>query len=113
MASVDYDYKFLAADVGVQGRVSDGGAFKNSAMYCAMENHTLTPPPRQLPLANDDFYNTEECIPLPFVFVGDDAFQLTESCMKTYGRKNMADDQRIFDYRLSHRRRVTENAFGI
>ena len=44
MASVDYDYKFLAADVGVQGRVSDGGTFKNSAMYCAMENHTLNPP---------------------------------------------------------------------
>ena len=73
----------------------------------------LIPPPRQLPLVNEDFYNTEECIPLPFVFVGDDAFQLTESCMKTYGRKNMADDQRIFDYRLSRRRRVTENAFGI
>ena len=33
--------------------------------------------------------------------------------MKLYGRKNMADDQRIFDYHLSCKQRVTENAFGI
>ena len=33
--------------------------------------------------------------------------------MKPYGRKNIADAHRIFDYRLSRKRRVTENAFGI
>ena len=41
---VDYDYKFLATDVGVQGRISDGGVFKNSVMYYAMENNTLKLP---------------------------------------------------------------------
>ena len=114
MALVDYDYKFLAIDVGVQGRISDGGVFKNSALYRALENNTLQlPSPRPLPLLNDSFYNYQDDTPLPFVFVGDDAFQLTKYCMKPYGRKNITDDQRIFDYRLSRKRRVTENAFGI
>ena len=35
-AFVDYDYRFLAADVGVQG-----GVVKNSAMYFASENNKL------------------------------------------------------------------------
>ena len=35
-AFVDYDYRFLAADVGVQG-----GVFKNSAVYFASENNKL------------------------------------------------------------------------
>ena len=39
--------------------------------------------------------------------------QLTSYYMKPYGRKNMTDAQRIFDYRLSRKRRVTENAFSI
>ena len=83
-------------------------------MYYAMENNTLKlPSPHPLPLLNDDFYSTEERTPLPFIFVGDDAFKLTKYCMKPYGRKNMADDKRIYDYRLSRKRRVTENAFGI
>ena len=33
--------------------------------------------------------------------------------MKPYGCKNMADDQCTFDYHLSRKRRVTEDAFGI
>ena len=31
--------------------------------------------------------------------------------MKPYGRKNKTDGQRIFDYHLSRKRRVTENDF--
>ena len=47
------------------------------------------------------------------VFVADDALQLTSYCMKPYGRKKITGAQRIFDYRLSWKRRVTENALGI
>ena len=116
MAFVDYDYKFLAVEVGVHGRISDGGVFKNSAMYLALERKILNiPEPSPLPLTPDADIDTSQSQTesLPFVFVGDDAFQLTTYCMKPYGRKNMTDDQRIFDYRLSRKRRVTENAFGI
>ena len=32
--------------------------------------------------------------------------------MKLYGRKNVTETQQIFDYYLSRKRKVTENAFG-
>ena len=81
-------------NAGVQGRISDGGVFKNSEMYFALENNKFSLLEScRLPLTED-----------PFVFVADDAFQLTSYCMKPYGRKNMTDGQRIFDF--------TENAFG-
>ena len=33
LAVVDADYKFLFADVGYQGRISDGGVLKNSSFW--------------------------------------------------------------------------------
>lgn len=33
MAVVDADYNFLFADVGCQGRISDGGVIKNTEFY--------------------------------------------------------------------------------
>ena len=41
MAFVDYDYHFLAADVGVQGQISYAGVLQYSAMYFALENNKL------------------------------------------------------------------------
>ena len=37
MAVVDYNYKFLYVNVGCQGRISDGGVFKNTDLYNALE----------------------------------------------------------------------------
>ena len=117
MAFVDYDYRFLTADVGVQGQISDGGLFKNSAMYFALENNKFNfPDPCRLPLIENDKSDPDSSS-VPFVFVADNAFQLTSYCMKPFGRKTMTDAaniwQRIFDYRLSRKRRVTENTFHI
>ena len=47
------------------------------------------------------------------VFVADDAFPLTKHCMKPYGRKNLSDEERVFDYRCSRFRRISENGSGI
>ena len=38
LALVDYDYKFTFVDVGCQGRITDGGVFRNSA------KHSITGP---------------------------------------------------------------------
>ena len=47
------------------------------------------------------------------VFVADDAFPLTKHCMKPYGRKNLSDEKRVFDYRCLRFRRISENTFEI
>ena len=100
-------------DVGCQGRISDGGVFKNTDLYRALNNGELNlPNPRPLP-GNSDPNWENDLTNVPFVFVADDAFALTDYCLKPYPHKGLSDIQRIFNYRLSRFRRITENAFGI
>ncbi|XP_048036196.1 protein ALP1-like [Megalobrama amblycephala] len=105
MAVVDADYKFIYANVGVQGRVSDGGIFGQSDLRAAMDRDLLNVPrPEPLPASNKT---------LPYTFVGDEAFPLRTDLMKPYPFRNLDHGQRIFNYRLSRARRTVENAFGI
>ena len=110
LAIVDYDYKFLFVDVGCQGRISDGGVYRNSAFYKALENESLNlPDPVPLPKSKDPrwmFDQSDEPIP-------DDAFTLGKHCMKPFPESNLSDRNRIFNYRLSRMRRISENVFGI
>lgn len=105
LAVVDADYRFLYVDVGCQGRVSDGGVFRNSTLYSALEDNALNiPPPQNIP-------NTATVS--PFVLVADDAFPLTTNIMKPFAHRGLNQMERVFNYRLSRARRVSENAFGI
>ena len=114
LAFVDYDYKFLLIDVGCQGRISDGDVFSNSAKCLAIKNDLNLPEPRPLPYPDDE--NDMFCYdqtPVPFMFVADDAFPLTDRCMKPCSQRSLEDIKTIFGYRLSRFRRVSENGFGI
>ena len=68
LAVVDANYKFVYVDVGCNGRVSDGGVFRNSNLFAALEGNSLNIPPPE-PLTQQDFN-------LPYMLVADAAFPL-------------------------------------
>ena len=104
-ALVDADYKFIFADLGGTGSASDAQIYNDSELKELAESGSLGLPfPDPLPHDYQD---------VPYFFVGDDAFALRETMMKPYSKRNLNDDERIFNYRLSRARRVVENAFGI
>ena len=92
-------------DVGCNGRVSDGGVFRYSALNSALERNTLNiPQPKPLP---------GESQPLPYMLVADDAFPPRQYIQKPYSQAGLTREKRIFNYRLSRARRIVENVFGI
>ena len=75
-AIVNYDY-ILFVDVGCQGRISDGGVFRNSTFNKALERDKLNlSDPAPLPTSTDPTWLHEQNDPIPYVFVADDAFHL-------------------------------------
>ena len=91
-ALVDADYKFLYVDVGAEGRASDSSLWKYSAFHKDIEkeeNPLSVPKPENFP----GFQNK-----LPYYFIGDDAFEMSESLMKPYPTTRLSLKQRIFNY---------------
>ena len=70
------NYEVIWADVGLNGRVSDGGVFRRSKLGQRLEEGKFTPEP--LPNITS---------PGPYVFIGDDAFALHANFMKQYPHK--------------------------
>ena len=105
MAVVGPEYQFLYAEVGMNGKNSDGEAWTQSLLRKALENNTLNQP-EPTPLSGD-------LDDIPFVCVGDDAFPLATFMMKPYPQKDLSRDKRMFNYRLSCARQISKNAFGI
>lgn len=106
MALVDSNYRFIFADIGCQGRISDGGVFRNSLLWQKICSNDLNlPTPSALPDSEKE---------VPYVFVGDGAFALDTHLMKPYpGNHVFGSEKRVFNQRLSSARVVVENAFGI
>lgn len=92
MAVADDDYCFQYIDIGCNGRVSDGGVFRNCNLSNALENNAL---------------------PDNHLLVGDAAFPLKKYLLKPYGGQQLSEKEKIFNYRLSRVRRIVENCFGI
>ena len=105
LAMVGPEYGFLFVDVGMNGRNSDGGNWSQSRLKNGLEKNTLN--------LSDSTALPGRNYPLPYVCTGDDAFPLTAYMMKPYPQKNLSLEKRIFNYRLSRMRRISENAFGI
>ena len=111
MAWVDADYRFVFVDIGDYGSQSDGAVFKNSTLGKQFINGQMDiPGPKALP-------NYPQGGVLPHCIVGDEAFPCRMDLMRPYPRgtsqNRLSWPERIFNYRLSRARRISENAFGI
>lgn len=105
LAAVNANYEFTMADIGTNGRISDGGVIENIKFGKRLSNGTLNLPADAPPVNSDTN--------LPYVFVGDEAFALRTDFLKPYPLKDLDAERRVFNYRLSRARRVVENVFGI
>ena len=105
MIAAGGDYEVLWADVGTNGKVSDGAVLKNSNFGRKILDDDLNlPRPQPLP---------RRTLPVPYVFIGDEAFALSPNIMKPYPKPSLDTLTRLCNYRFSRARRISENVFGI
>ncbi|XP_044160431.1 protein ALP1-like [Bufo gargarizans] len=82
MAIADAEYRFVAVDVGAYGRTNDSMVFKNSYMGRSLYNREFDfPQPQPLP--------GTDAPPMPFVLVGDEAFQMCGNLLKPYSSRGL------------------------
>lgn len=81
------------------GRESDNTIFENSKLYNLLENgESELPNPQLFPGTTD--------VTMPFAFVGDEAFSLSDFVMRPYTGNFLFYNKRIFNYRLCRERRM-------
>lgn len=105
LALVDANYKFMCVDVGIQNQVSNACIWEKCNLKRYLEEQRLQVPRDSLLPSS----NTQS----PYVIVGSDAFPLRSYLMTPYPGQQITPQQRIFNYRLSRARLVSENAVGI
>lgn len=86
--------------------------FWNSNIHTKLEiKKTLClQPQRGLPLGNKNYCNVTRT-KVPIFSVIDDAFPLSQYCIKTYSKNNLTNEEIFLNNRLSGKRRITENVF--
>lgn len=110
MAVVDAHYRVIHFNVGNPGARSDGGVFWEDNLGRALrENQLGIPPPRTLPGDNEN-----EIGPVPFFFVGDDAFPSLTNLVKPFNEdaRRLIEDEIMTNYRISRARVQIECLFG-
>ncbi|XP_063812585.1 uncharacterized protein LOC135050225 isoform X2 [Pseudophryne corroboree] len=106
LALVDSNYNFIAIDVGAYGTTGCCSIFKKSTLGRKMKDGKLHLPGYSvLPNTNGP--------PMPFVFVADEAFGLSENILRPYPTRNITPIRKVFNYRLVRARRAIDSAFGI
>lgn len=101
----DAECNFILVDIGGFGRDNDSKIFSESDMGKAFNGNKLNIPAQQNIIGTG--------IEMPFYFVGDKAFPLRTNLMRPYARRQLNNEKRLFNYRLSRARRTVECAFGI
>jgi len=81
MVVCNANYEFLMIDIGSNERVSDGRVFSNT-LFCKhlQEKKLKLPKPNYLPGIN---------CKIPYIFVANDAFSLSDNLMKPYSQRNL------------------------
>jgi hypothetical protein len=102
----DADYKFISINVGAYGKCSDSSIVKDSATYGKLVKKELKIPDK-CPIS------TTNGTPMPYIFVGDEAFPLSENLTCLYPGNNLSHENKIFNYRLSRAPRYIEWTFSI
>lgn len=85
--------RFLYANVGINGRVSDGGVWEKCDLKESLLNNTLNlPDPENLPGTTEKVH---------YHIVADAAFPLGKNLMKPYSQAAVSNNKenRIFNYR--------------
>lgn len=106
LAVTDANYKFVMVDVGSYGKDNDAGVFENCPLRHAIEARKIViPEEKNLPGST---------MKAPFVFLGDEAFPLTEYLMRPFPRASLQEgtENDMFNYRLCRARKVVECSFG-
>lgn len=105
MAVVNAEYCFTSVDIGSYGSSSDSYVFERSNFGKKLNQGKLNIPPNQ-PLPNDG-----TGVPIPFIFVADEAYVLTDHIQCPYERWNLTRENFFYNYRLTRARRMVECAF--
>ena len=98
------EYECLYADVGSNGRVNDSGIWNKTSLLQGIQDGSVKIP-------NDKKLSNGEST--PYIFLGDDAFTLKRFMMKPFPQQDLTGERRIYNYRHSRKRRISENLFGI
>ncbi|KAK4876003.1 hypothetical protein RN001_012425 [Aquatica leii] len=97
MAACDAFYRFTLVDIGAAGSNHDSVIFRESGFgHNILKNKMVLPADKALPNTN---------VSIPYFFTADQAFPLHDRLMRPYPDRQLTQDKRIFNYRLSRARR--------
>ena len=101
MAFVGANDEFLFVVVFAQESASDGGVFRKTTVWEAIENSTLNlPEPNTLPQNSESIFEDTSDAEFEYFFVCNDAFSLGLHIMKHFSKRNLTAELRVFQGKI-------------
>lgn len=101
----DVNYKFTCVDIGGYSELDDVGTFTFSTLYNDLEKGLLKLPEcAQIP---------NSTVKLPYVLLGDVGYPLKPYLMKPYVQRDLSNEQKVFNSRLTEARKSVRTALGL